>query len=129
MSGSFAELDPPGRLVLNWRFSSWEEGVTSRVEITLTEPEPGNTIMVLNQVGARAVCVLACILCCVCVRFSSWEEGVTSRVEITLAGPEPGNTIMVMNQVGRLAGCFCTAITAHWHQVEVTCPAAVCSEC
>ena len=45
------ELDAPGRLVLDWRFSSWADGVLSRVEMRLAEPEPGNTVLTLTQTG------------------------------------------------------------------------------
>jgi len=52
VQGRFLELSPPNRLVLEWRFSSWADGVVSRVELGLTEPtEPGNTVLALAQTG------------------------------------------------------------------------------
>ncbi|GBF98914.1 hypothetical protein Rsub_11706 [Raphidocelis subcapitata] len=51
VTGTFVELQAPSRLALDWRFSSWEEGVCARVEIALSEPEPGSTTLVLAVSG------------------------------------------------------------------------------
>lgn len=34
---------------MDWRFSTWEDGCTSKAVITLEEPEPGHTILKLNH--------------------------------------------------------------------------------
>ena len=31
VQGEFKELQPPNRIVMNWRFNSWEEGCSSQV--------------------------------------------------------------------------------------------------
>eukprot|EP00882_Tetradesmus_deserticola_P008632 GHRQ01009101.1.p1 GENE.GHRQ01009101.1~~GHRQ01009101.1.p1 ORF type:complete len:352 (+),score=138.82 GHRQ01009101.1:1029-2084(+) len=51
IAGTFAELVPGQRLVMSWRFNSWEEGCESKVEIDLSEPEPGNTVLQLKHTG------------------------------------------------------------------------------
>lgn len=49
--GSFLELDPPRRLVMDWKFTSWADSCSSKVEILLDETEPGNTTLKLVQTG------------------------------------------------------------------------------
>jgi activator of HSP90 ATPase len=49
VEGTFTELEPPRRILMNWRFSSWGEGVASRVELAMEEPEPGATVLRLTQ--------------------------------------------------------------------------------
>lgn len=51
VTGTFLELDTPRRVVMEWRFSSWSDGVSSRVEVQLDEPEPGSTTLRLSQTG------------------------------------------------------------------------------
>ncbi|GAB4819096.1 hypothetical protein N2152v2_006142 [Parachlorella kessleri] len=51
VQGEFKELQPPNRVVMNWRFSSWEEGCTSQVTITIEEKDKGNTVLKLTQTG------------------------------------------------------------------------------
>lgn len=51
VTGTYVELQPPHRLVLDWRFSSWEDGVAARVEVDLREPEPGSTTLQLKVSG------------------------------------------------------------------------------
>lgn len=51
VTGQFLEMAPPGRLVLEWRFSSWPDGCASRVELALAEPEAGSTVLELRQTG------------------------------------------------------------------------------
>eukprot|EP00878_Enallax_costatus_P000854 GHUV01000980.1.p1 GENE.GHUV01000980.1~~GHUV01000980.1.p1 ORF type:complete len:343 (+),score=79.37 GHUV01000980.1:185-1213(+) len=51
ISGSFEEMQPGEKLVMSWRFNSWEEGCMSKVELTFSEPEPGNTVVHLKHTG------------------------------------------------------------------------------
>uniref|UniRef100_A0A383VZK0 Activator of Hsp90 ATPase AHSA1-like N-terminal domain-containing protein n=1 Tax=Tetradesmus obliquus TaxID=3088 RepID=A0A383VZK0_TETOB len=51
ITGTFQELVPGQRLVMSWRFNSWEEGCLSKVEVELSEPEPGNTVLQLKHTG------------------------------------------------------------------------------
>ena len=51
VTGAFVELEPPRRLVLDWRFSSWPDGCSSRVALELADPEPGTTVVALLQTG------------------------------------------------------------------------------
>eukprot|EP00879_Flechtneria_rotunda_P004125 GHRR01004371.1.p1 GENE.GHRR01004371.1~~GHRR01004371.1.p1 ORF type:complete len:351 (+),score=101.66 GHRR01004371.1:83-1135(+) len=55
ITGTFEELKPGERLVMIWRFSSWEDDCLSKVEIDLSEPEPGNTILKLKHTGLPEV--------------------------------------------------------------------------
>lgn len=51
IEGEFVELQPPGKIVMKWRFNTWEDGCFSKVELSIDEPEPGNTIVRLKQSG------------------------------------------------------------------------------
>lgn len=51
VTGTYEELAPPNKIVQQWRFSSWEEGVSSKVVITIEEMEPGDTHVRLEQTG------------------------------------------------------------------------------
>lgn len=51
LHGTYEELVPPNRIVQKWRFSSWEDGVFSKVVIAIEETEPGNTVVKLVQTG------------------------------------------------------------------------------
>lgn len=51
VQGVFRELSQNTRLLLDWRFSNWEEGVYSRVELRFEEPDKGNTLVTLTQTG------------------------------------------------------------------------------
>ncbi|KAL4435457.1 hypothetical protein ABPG77_006219 [Micractinium sp. CCAP 211/92] len=51
VQGTYRELEQDARLVLDWRFSNWEEGVFSRVELRFEEPDKGNTLVTLKQTG------------------------------------------------------------------------------
>lgn len=51
VQGSFRELQPGSRIVMNWRFSNWADGDSSLVTIEITEPEKGNTHVHLVQTG------------------------------------------------------------------------------
>jgi len=54
VQGVFTELVPGEKICQDWRFSNWEDGYYSKVEITIEEPEPGNTIVVMKQSGIPA---------------------------------------------------------------------------
>ena len=51
VQGKVIEAVEPSKLVLDWRFSDWPDGVTSRVEMTLSEPQAGTTVLDLKQTG------------------------------------------------------------------------------
>ncbi|KAL6761306.1 activator of Hsp90 ATPase [Haematococcus lacustris] len=51
VQGEFSEVQPGKRLAMSWRFNNWAEGVTSQVVIDLAEPEPGHTVLTLQQTG------------------------------------------------------------------------------
>ncbi|KAL4419782.1 hypothetical protein ABPG75_006880 [Micractinium tetrahymenae] len=51
VQGVFRELQQNARIVMDWRFSNWEEGVFSRVELRFEEPDKGNTLVKLKQTG------------------------------------------------------------------------------
>lgn len=51
VEGEFLELVPDTKVVMKWRFSNWEDGVWSKVTLTLEEAEPGTTICKLEQTG------------------------------------------------------------------------------
>jgi activator of HSP90 ATPase len=51
VEGAFRELDPPRRLELDWRFSSWPDGVLSIVSLEFEEKERGATTLRLRQSG------------------------------------------------------------------------------
>ncbi|KAJ9533827.1 hypothetical protein QJQ45_026913 [Haematococcus lacustris] len=51
VQGEFSEVQPGKRLAMSWRFNNWAEGVTSQVIIDLAEPEPGHTVLTLQQTG------------------------------------------------------------------------------
>jgi len=50
VSGRFVELDPPTKLVLDWRFSNWTENHFSKVTLVLKNPESGLTVLSLHQI-------------------------------------------------------------------------------
>ena len=52
--GSNEEVEPGRRLVQRWRFRNWPDDVYSRVTITLSEPEYGTTVLLLEQSGVPA---------------------------------------------------------------------------
>eukprot|EP00877_Chromochloris_zofingiensis_P012863 jgi/Chrzof1/7830/Cz02g38040.t1 len=54
ITGEFVELEPPKRIVMKWRFSHWEDGCFSKVTIELSEPEPGTTVLDLQQTDIPA---------------------------------------------------------------------------
>jgi activator of HSP90 ATPase len=45
------EVDPPARLLLDWRFADWPEGALSRVTMDFSEPDAGTTVVSLRQTG------------------------------------------------------------------------------
>ncbi|KAK9829498.1 hypothetical protein WJX72_006227 [[Myrmecia] bisecta] len=49
LSGRFTQLQPPSRLAMDWRFSNWEDGVLSKVQIDLSEPQAGTTELKLKH--------------------------------------------------------------------------------
>ena len=49
--GEYVEVEAGKRIVLTWRSSSWPEGHHSRVEMTLSEPKEGTTVLALKQTG------------------------------------------------------------------------------
>ncbi|KXZ44318.1 hypothetical protein GPECTOR_69g411 [Gonium pectorale] len=49
ISGEFVELVAPSRIVMRWRFNTWEEGCFSKVVIDISEPEHGSTVVKLKQ--------------------------------------------------------------------------------
>lgn len=51
IEGAFRELQPPSTIDMDWRFSSWPDGATSRVVITLEEKEKGAVTLHLKQNG------------------------------------------------------------------------------
>ncbi|KAK2079203.1 hypothetical protein QBZ16_002894 [Prototheca wickerhamii] len=51
VQGSFRELRPGSRIVMDWRFSNWADGDSSLVTIEISEPEKGNTHLHLVQTG------------------------------------------------------------------------------
>ncbi|KAI7840914.1 hypothetical protein COHA_005346 [Chlorella ohadii] len=51
VQGVFREVVPNQRIVMDWRFSNWEDGAYSRVELRFEEPDRGNTIVTLKQTG------------------------------------------------------------------------------
>lgn len=51
ITGQFVSLEAPLKLEMDWRFNNWSEGHFSRVLITLTNPEPGLTVLKLVQEG------------------------------------------------------------------------------
>ncbi|KAI3425185.1 hypothetical protein D9Q98_008954 [Chlorella vulgaris] len=51
VQGVFREVEPNRRLVLDWRFSNWEDDVFSRLELRFQEPDKGNTTVLLKQTG------------------------------------------------------------------------------
>eukprot|EP00775_Hariotina_reticulata_P000610 gene610-898_t len=55
ITGTFEELEVGQTLVMTWRFSNWQEECSSKVVISLSEPEPGNTILKLKQTGLPEV--------------------------------------------------------------------------
>ncbi|KDD72014.1 hypothetical protein H632_c4000p0, partial [Helicosporidium sp. ATCC 50920] len=55
VSGRFVSLEAPKRLVMKWRFSNWEDGVVSRVELDIEERDRGNTHLRMKQTGIPEV--------------------------------------------------------------------------
>ena len=51
IEGVYRQVSPPHELSIDWRFSNWEEGVYSKVVISIEEPDKGNVIVHLNQSG------------------------------------------------------------------------------
>ncbi|EFJ49368.1 hypothetical protein VOLCADRAFT_74185 [Volvox carteri f. nagariensis] len=51
ITGEFLELSAPHRIVMKWRFNTWEEGCYSKVVVEISEPEYGNTVLKLMQTG------------------------------------------------------------------------------
>ncbi|PSC70108.1 activator of 90 kDa heat shock ATPase-like protein 1 [Micractinium conductrix] len=51
VQGVYRELSPNQRIVMDWRFSNWEEGAWSRVELRFEEPDKGNTLVTMKQTG------------------------------------------------------------------------------
>ncbi|MEW5304257.1 MAG: hypothetical protein WDW38_011278 [Sanguina aurantia] len=49
--GEFLEMQPHSRLVMRWRFNTWEESCSSVVTITFTEPDSGTTLLSLSHAG------------------------------------------------------------------------------
>eukprot|EP00899_Mesostigma_viride_P003414 jgi/Mesvir1/13073/Mv06059-RA.1 len=47
--GEFVALEPGKRIVQTWRSSTWPDGVFSQVEMTITEPDVGNTVLKMVQ--------------------------------------------------------------------------------
>jgi activator of HSP90 ATPase len=51
IEGTFRELTPYSSIDMDWRFSSWPDGATSRVIITLEEKKKGAVTLLLKQSG------------------------------------------------------------------------------
>ena len=51
IEGTFRELTPHSSIDMDWRFSSWPDGATSRVVISLEEKEKGSVTLTLKQTG------------------------------------------------------------------------------
>ncbi|EFN53803.1 hypothetical protein CHLNCDRAFT_53624 [Chlorella variabilis] len=51
VQGVYREVQPNSRILLDWRFSNWEDGVFSRLELCFDEPDKGNTTVTLKQTG------------------------------------------------------------------------------
>jgi len=51
VTGTLVEIVTNERVVQMWRNSSWPEGTLSRVEITITSPSEGKTVVTLKQSG------------------------------------------------------------------------------
>lgn len=49
VTGEFLELETDQRIVMKWRFNTWTDGCFSKVVILLSSPEPGTTILTLDQ--------------------------------------------------------------------------------
>ncbi|GLC34612.1 hypothetical protein PLESTB_001242500 [Pleodorina starrii] len=49
ITGEFLELSAPHRIVMRWRFNTWEDGCFSKVVIDISEPEHGNTVVQILQ--------------------------------------------------------------------------------
>lgn len=59
VDASFVELHAPdrnsARIVLDWRFKDWPDGALSRVDIALTEPSEGLTVVTVTHAGVPTV--------------------------------------------------------------------------
>ncbi len=51
VSGNIVSLEPDCRIVENWRFSQWEEGTFSSLELTFTPVGSGKAKLVVKQSG------------------------------------------------------------------------------
>jgi activator of HSP90 ATPase len=51
IEGTFRELIPYSSIAMDWRFSSWPDGATSRVVISFEEREKGSVMLQLKQTG------------------------------------------------------------------------------
>ncbi|KAG7673402.1 hypothetical protein Ndes2526B_g03152 [Nannochloris sp. 'desiccata'] len=51
IEGTFRELIPHSSIDMDWRFSSWPDGATSRVVISFEEKEKGSVTLHLKQTG------------------------------------------------------------------------------
>jgi activator of HSP90 ATPase len=51
VEGEFTEISKDSKLDFTWRFTNWPDDVSSKVSLTLKEPEPGTTILSLHQTG------------------------------------------------------------------------------
>ena len=51
VEGAFEGIEQDSKLDFTWRFTNWPDNVTSRVSISLSEPETGTTILKLSQEG------------------------------------------------------------------------------
>lgn len=49
VQGVFREVQPNSFIAMDWRFSNWEEGVFSSVELRFEEPDRGNTTVTMKQ--------------------------------------------------------------------------------
>lgn len=51
IQGTFRELIPHSRIVMDWRFSNWTDDVYSRVEVDIEEASKGDVRLKLQQSG------------------------------------------------------------------------------
>lgn len=54
VSGKYESLKRGEEIVTSWRFSTWAEGDTSKVTITISSSSPGTCVVELQQEGIPA---------------------------------------------------------------------------
>jgi uncharacterized protein YndB with AHSA1/START domain len=91
--GTFVELVPGQRIVMQWRFNNWEDDCFSKVRRQwaregwgardASQPEEPHTT-----------------LCCYALELLHARHPPRSQVVLELAEPEPGNTVLTLTQTG-----------------------------